>query len=153
MGLGTKILIACASGTVCFDSTFEKALEKRANCAHCHRIYCQRTHNGFVLSALLCRNERTKNFERGIPLVTRACAFQAQLYTASGQIRDALNSNLKDVVDSAGKPEKRGETLRIVSVWWWMLPAVGIPLWVGGLLALLLVGAGIGIISAGAFVK
>ncbi|PSO98660.1 MAG: hypothetical protein BRC51_14600 [Cyanobacteria bacterium SW_12_48_29] len=79
--------------------------------------------------------------------------FRHSWYTASGQIRDALNSNLKDVVDSAGKPEKRGETLRIVSVWWWMLPAVGIPLWVGGLLALLLVGAGIGIISAGAFVK
>ncbi|EDX73867.1 hypothetical protein MC7420_5747 [Coleofasciculus chthonoplastes PCC 7420] len=41
------------------------------------------------------------------------------------------------------------QLLHIVAVWWWVLPAVGIPVWVGGLLAALLIGAGVWVLRWG----
>lgn len=62
------------------------------------------------------------------------------------QIIDALGSNVKDLIKQAGIPEGKGQLLRVVAVWWWILPAVGIPRWVGAVVSCLLVGTGIWVI-------
>lgn len=64
------------------------------------------------------------------------------------QVSDALQSNVKDILAEAGTPETSGkfasaQILRVVTVWWWVLPAVGISLWVGVALAFILMGAGV----------
>ena len=68
---------------------------------------------------------------------------------ASRQINDARKSDVKALVQSSGKQELRGEMTRVVSVWWWMLPAANIPLGVGVAVACLLIGAGILTIRSG----
>ncbi|NVM57780.1 MAG: hypothetical protein HWN51_06655 [Desulfobacterales bacterium] len=62
---------------------------------------------------------------------------------AQRQISDALAGDVKDLVRKIGTPESKKQMLRVVSVWWWMLPAFGIPRWVGVALAFLFVGIGV----------
>ncbi len=70
------------------------------------------------------------------------------------QLGDAFNTDVRDVLGNVGAPPNVGdsvtsELLRIVAVWWWVLPAAGIPIWVGLAIALLMVSLGIGILCWG----
>ncbi|MEM1251637.1 MAG: glycosyltransferase 87 family protein [Cyanobacteria bacterium P01_H01_bin.21] len=71
------------------------------------------------------------------------------VWAAAGrQLSDAFNTPVQDIIRNVGEPPPPGEftkaeLLRIVAVWWWFLPAVGIPIWVGVAIALTMVGIGI----------
>jgi hypothetical protein len=70
------------------------------------------------------------------------------------QLQEAFSTPVQDIIASVGRPPELGqlskaELLRIVAVWWWFLPAAGIPIWIGVLLALGLVGTGIWFINRG----
>lgn len=70
------------------------------------------------------------------------------------QLGDAFSRDVRDVIANVGAPPGAGDLaksdlLRIVAVWWWVLPAAGIPIWVGFLLAVLLVVAGIWFLRRG----
>ncbi len=56
--------------------------------------------------------------------------------TAYGQIQDAFQCDPVRLVREAGNPEANGRLLRVVAVWWWMLPVVHVP-WVAGAAAAL----------------
>jgi hypothetical protein len=61
------------------------------------------------------------------------------------EIRDARATDVRSIVHNAGKSDNRPEdwrAFRIVAVWWWLLPAFGIPRFVGAAVALLLLGFG-----------
>jgi hypothetical protein len=59
------------------------------------------------------------------------------------QINDAKKFDVKNIVKTAGTREMRGEMTRVVAMWWWMVPAIGIPLWIGGAVAAgLVIGGG-----------
>ncbi|AFY78830.1 hypothetical protein Ple7327_3635 [Pleurocapsa sp. PCC 7327] len=82
----------------------------------------------------------------------------APLFNAWGaafrQLGTALTSNVAEVIHNVGEPPGRGnlassDLLRIVAVWWWVLPAVGIPIWVGFVIAIILVGLGIWLLVRG----
>ena len=74
------------------------------------------------------------------------------VWSAAGrQLADAFNTPVQDIISSAGEPPPRGEftkaeLLRIVAVWWWFLPAAGMPIWVGVAIALTMVGIGIALL-------
>ncbi|MEM8780230.1 MAG: hypothetical protein AAGF26_15435 [Cyanobacteria bacterium P01_G01_bin.49] len=73
---------------------------------------------------------------------------------AFNQLGDAFTYNVQDVLNNVGSPPKAGnlvssDLLRIVAVWWWVLPAAGIPIWIGFLIALLMVILGIWILYWG----
>jgi hypothetical protein len=67
--------------------------------------------------------------------------------TAAHQVRDALHSDVREIVANAGgkrAPTVEGEpVLHVVSLWWWMLPAARIPRWLGAIACLL------GLVAAG----
>jgi len=65
---------------------------------------------------------------------------------ASRQIGDALKSDTSELVE---EKSIRKRYTRVIAIWWWMLPAVGISLWVGILITLTLIGLGAWIIRAG----
>ena len=71
------------------------------------------------------------------------------VWAAAGrQLSDAFNTPVQDIISNVGEPPPPGEftkaeLLRIVAVWWWFLPAVGIPIWVGVAIVLTRVGIGI----------
>ena len=70
------------------------------------------------------------------------------------QIQAAMSTNVADILSQAGAPPDSGnlasaELARIVAVWWWVLPAAGIPIWVGFALALMLMVAGIWVLRQG----
>lgn len=74
--------------------------------------------------------------------------------TAYRQINDALASDVKDLLKESGTLPSSGklasaELLRTVAVWWWVLPAAGIPLWVGGTLSFILIVMGIWVLLRG----
>lgn len=82
----------------------------------------------------------------------------APLFNAWGaayrQVSSALSTDVRDVLGQVGEPPPGDQMtdaklLNIVAVWWWVLPAVGIPIWVGGLLAALLIGAGVWVLRWG----
>ena len=82
----------------------------------------------------------------------------APLFNAWGaayrQVSSALSTNIRDVLGQVGEPPPgdqmtSAQLLHIVAVWWWVLPAVGIPIWVGGLFAALLIGAGVWVLRWG----
>jgi hypothetical protein len=59
------------------------------------------------------------------------------------EVKRAVHTDPRALVRSAsaaGKPDNR--LLSTVALWWWMLPAVGVPAWVGALLSLILIGFG-----------
>ncbi|HEY9596359.1 MAG TPA: hypothetical protein V6D33_01655, partial [Cyanophyceae cyanobacterium] len=49
----------------------------------------------------------------------------------------------------AGGEMAKAQLARIVAVWWWLLPAAGIPLWLAVALALILVGLGVWMLRRG----
>lgn len=64
------------------------------------------------------------------------------------QVENASQNDVREVIRQAGAPPKAGEfasaeLLKIVAVWWWMLPIIGIPVWIGFLMAMGMVGVGI----------
>jgi hypothetical protein len=76
----------------------------------------------------------------------------APLFNAWGaafrQLSDAFSANVEDVIKGVGAPPGKGELassdlLRIVAVWWWVLPAAGIPIGVGFIIAVILVALGV----------
>jgi hypothetical protein len=70
------------------------------------------------------------------------------------QLSDAFSSDVAQVLKGVGEPPVAGklassDLLRIVAVWWWVLPAAGIPIWVGFAIATIMVGLGIWILRRG----
>src|SRR5262249_35468181 len=71
--------------------------------------------------------------------------------SASRQVIDSLSSDVRELIQSTNRQRDRASeepaasrpTLRGVTLWWWMLPAVGIPRWVGATLAAMLIGMAI----------
>ncbi len=63
------------------------------------------------------------------------------------EVRDAANTNVTSIVHNAGGA--RGDSvqgqrlLHVVALWWWMLPAIGVPWWVGLAFALCVMCAGV----------
>ncbi|MEA5535282.1 hypothetical protein [Crocosphaera sp. XPORK-15E] len=73
---------------------------------------------------------------------------------AFNQLGDAFSNNVQDVLNNVGGPPGEGDIvnsdlLKIVAVWWWVLPAAGIPIWVGFFVALLLIILGIWVLRWG----
>ena len=82
----------------------------------------------------------------------------APLFNAWGaalrQLGNALTTSTTDLITQIGSPPARGELanaelLKIVAVWWWVLPAAGIPMWIGFILAILLLLIGVWILRQG----
>ncbi len=76
----------------------------------------------------------------------------APLFNAWGaafrQVQEAFNTDIKEVLSGVGIVPSKGELassdlLRIVAVWWWMLPVAGIPIWIGFLMALMMIALGV----------
>ncbi len=68
------------------------------------------------------------------------------------EISDAYKSDVKGLIKEVGNPSTRianSRMLRVVALWWWMLPAAGISRWVGAVLSLLLMGVGVWVIVGG----
>jgi hypothetical protein len=70
------------------------------------------------------------------------------------QLSAAFSSDVAQVLKGVGEPPVAGnlassDLLRIVAVWWWVLPAAGIPIWVGFAIATIMVGLGIWILRRG----
>jgi hypothetical protein len=65
-------------------------------------------------------------------------------HVAYDEIRDASRTDVKSIVQNAGAPASglQGGAFRVVAVWWWMLPALGVPRFIGAAVAFLLVGLG-----------
>jgi len=63
------------------------------------------------------------------------------------QINDALSSNPQVLL--AAPDGDVPVAMQIVTTWWWVLPAVGLPLWLGGLGAGLMIAAGIVMLRQG----
>jgi hypothetical protein len=57
--------------------------------------------------------------------------------TAVRQVRDARATDPADLVSSVDGAVESGsagrESFRVVTQWWWLLPAVGVPRWIGAL--------------------
>jgi phosphoribosylcarboxyaminoimidazole (NCAIR) mutase len=68
--------------------------------------------------------------------------FNTLLPIAARQINDAQNLDVKTLIKTAGVPDSKGEMTRVVALWWWMLPVIGVPVWVGGIMALSLITTG-----------
>lgn len=57
------------------------------------------------------------------------------------EVRDARNSDVREIFGQRGRPAQTIESsraLRVVAVWWWVLPVARVPRWLGFLVALLL---------------
>ena len=70
------------------------------------------------------------------------------------QLQEAFSTDIRDVLSGVGVVPTKGELassdlLRIVAVWWWMLPAAGIPVWVGFSIAIMMLVAGVWILRRG----
>ncbi|MBT9317345.1 hypothetical protein [Leptothoe spongobia] len=71
------------------------------------------------------------------------------VWAAAGrQLSDAFSTPVQEIINNVGQPPPLGqlskaELLRIVAVWWWFLPAAGIPTWVGVAIALTMVSIGL----------
>jgi hypothetical protein len=94
--------------------------------------------------------------EQNIPFETTLWSFDYAPFRqgwslASEQINDAMQHDLRTVFKTMGRHEMRGALTHIVPVWWWMMPIIGIPQWVGALLAMLMTGLGIWLIKIAMF--
>lgn len=112
---------------------------------------------GFIINAptLLIFYQRyyAELADQGIPILMQNLALwpdpsQAPLLNIWGatkrQLADAFATPVQEIVANSGVPPAPGqmskaELLRIVAVWWWFLPVVGIPIWVGCAIALAMV--------------
>ncbi len=82
----------------------------------------------------------------------------APLFNAWGaafrQLQEAFSTDISDVLSGVGIVPTKGELassdfLRIVAVWWWMLPIASIPVWVGFLIAVMMIALGVWILRKG----
>jgi hypothetical protein len=61
------------------------------------------------------------------------------------QVRDAQRSDLREIFAQRGAPSQiiaSSRALRVVALWWWVLPLAGIPRWVGAAISVFLIGLG-----------
>jgi len=72
------------------------------------------------------------------------------------QIKDASETDVRDLVREASLPENgpsptiaTSQAFRIVALWWWMLPIVGISRWVGVVCMFCLIGFGVCLLLKG----
>ncbi len=71
------------------------------------------------------------------------------VWAAAGrQLADAFSTPVQEIISNVGQPppageQSKAELLRIVAVWWWFLPAAGIPTWVGVAIATSMVSLGL----------
>jgi hypothetical protein len=68
---------------------------------------------------------------------------------AIASVARARESDVRQVIAAAGRDDRgsrKAEVFRIVPVWWWLSPVVGIPRWLSGGLAALLALAGLALL-------
>jgi len=73
--------------------------------------------------------------------------------TAYRQLKDAVESDVRELshrTHTPGGTVANSRALRVVAVWWWVLPVAGIPRWIGIAVALLLLATGLWVMSKGA---
>jgi hypothetical protein len=62
------------------------------------------------------------------------------------QAQDASQHDVRDLFAQRGDPSQRigdSRALRVVALWWWVLPIARIPRWIGFFVSVILVGAGL----------
>ena len=70
--------------------------------------------------------------------------------TAYRQLKDAVESDVRELSHRTHAPDgtvANSRALRVVAVWWWVLPVAGIPRWIGIAVALLLLATGLWMVS------
>lgn len=115
---------------------------------------------GFLVNAptLFCFYERysAELVERGVPTnesfawSVRYAPFLHEWPAALRQVSDAMRSDVRQIFAQRGAPSRTIEgsrALRVVAVWWWVLPVARIPRWVGAAISTLLIGLGLFCVS------
>ena len=100
------------------------------------------------------RIDQEDNLSQRVPDTTHWSFAEAPFVRIWGsmarEITDAQHTDVRSLVRQAGQPENSPDswrTLRIVAVWWWMLPAVGIPWAFGAAIAALIASTGVLLVS------
>ena len=65
------------------------------------------------------------------------------------EVQDATKSDVRTIFAERGEPSHTIESsraLRVVAVWWWILPIAGIPRWIGFVFSLLFISIGVWLI-------
>jgi hypothetical protein len=110
---------------------------------------------GFIVNAptLFCFYERyyAELNEGGIPTddsLAWSLRYAPSLHewpAALRQVRDARESDVREIFAQRGAPSNTivgSRALRVVALWWWVLPVAGIPRWIGAAISALLIGLG-----------
>ena len=110
---------------------------------------------GFVVNAptTFCFYERyyAELHEQGIPTeetLAWSLRYAPSLHewpAAVRQVRDAQGSDVREIFAERGAPSGRigsSRALRVVALWWWVLPIAHIPRWIGAAISFLLIGLG-----------
>lgn len=110
---------------------------------------------GFVINAptILCFYERyySELNERGIPTgesLTWSLRYAPSLHewpAAIRQVRDAQKTDVREIFTQRGSPSttiSQSRALRVVALWWWVLPIIHVPRLVGALLSVMLTACG-----------
>lgn len=109
---------------------------------------------GFLINAptLFAFYERyyAEENERGVSERDALWSFSEAPYlhawpAAVRQMRDAQNSDVREVFARRGAPSTTitgSRALRVVALWWWVLPVAGIPRWIGAAISLFLITLG-----------
>jgi hypothetical protein len=66
------------------------------------------------------------------------------------QVRDAQKSDVREIFAQRGVPSQTitgSRALRVVALWWWVLPVAGIPRWVGAGVSVFLIGLGASLVK------
>jgi hypothetical protein len=69
---------------------------------------------------------------------------------AARQIEDAKSTDVRLIVRNSGIRDRSAmsqNSLKVVTLWWWMLPAAGLPRWIGVIASLLLLIVGIWVMT------
>ena len=89
--------------------------------------------------------ERGISADASIAWSVRYAPFLHEWPAALRQVRDARKSDVKEIFGQRGTPSRTIEgsrALRIVAVWWWVLPVARIPRWIGAAISAFLIGLG-----------
>jgi hypothetical protein len=110
---------------------------------------------GFLVNAptTFCFYERyyAELLERGVPTdgsLAWSLRYAPSLHewpAALRQVRDAQNSDVREIFSRRGAPSQTiagSRALRVVALWWWVLPVAKIPRWIGAATSILLIGLG-----------